>query len=278
MMAVNTVRSGPCSRSALMPPDQAGKLEGSQWQTSQLWMGHAAVTTPDKHYVSETRSRGVHGIAGVQAFPFKAWINDWQMVASDSSNEGLNQLNLRASGTNFAYDLNLNAEGPLVFHGDQGFSVKSAGGQASHYYSQPFYRVQGELDLPSGKINVTGSAWLDREWSSQPLSQDQHGWDWVSLNFHDGGKLMGFRLRQRSGENFTSATWIAADGTSTSYANNRLRLTELARTETADRELPTTWRVELPEQGIDATVQAPQQGHLDGHQLSLLGGTSDYQR
>jgi predicted secreted hydrolase len=178
------------------------------------------------------------------------------MTASDPGSLSIDTLTLRASGSEFTYDLKLNANGPLVFHGDRGYSVKSAGGQASYYYSQPSYQVQGHLDLPSGKVKVSGSAWLDREWSSQPLSKDQYGWDWVSLNFDDGSKLMGFQLRQSDGQNFASATWIDADGSSVSYANNEVRLTEMARSEAAGRSLPTTWRVELPKQGIDVTLEA----------------------
>ena len=39
--------------------------------------------------------------------------------------------------------------------------TKSRDGQASHYYSQPFYRVTGTVTLPSGPVEVTGNAWLD---------------------------------------------------------------------------------------------------------------------
>ncbi|MEP0942290.1 MAG: lipocalin-like domain-containing protein [Rhizobiaceae bacterium] len=243
-------------RSALMPPDQQAIASKSDWQTSQLWMGHAAVTTPDSHHVAETRARGVFDIAGVKVAPFKAWINDWQMAARNEAADGIGAVDLRASGADFSYDLSLTANGPMVFHGDRGYSVKSAEGQASYYYSQPFYQVEGEIDLPTGRVKVAGTAWLDREWSSQPLSQDQRGWDWVSLNFDDGSKLMGFRLRQSDGKNFTSATWIDADGTATAYSNNKVRLTEISRSTTAGRLVPTTWRVELAERGIDVTVEA----------------------
>ena len=34
---------------------------------------------------------------------------------------------------------------PLVLHGEQGFSRKSERGQASYYYSQPFFTVDGVL-------------------------------------------------------------------------------------------------------------------------------------
>jgi len=68
------------------------------------------------------------------------------------------------------------ADGPLVLQGDRGYSVKSAEGQASYYYSQPFYEASGSLEIGGTTVRVDGKAWLDREWSSQPLAEDQTGW------------------------------------------------------------------------------------------------------
>lgn len=230
-------------RSALAPRDGAG------WDTPQLWMGHAAVTTPTAHFVAERLARGGIGQAGVVADPFAAWIDDWAMQGPD-----MGALRLTASGRDFAYDMALTAKGPLVLHGQGGYSVKSAAGQASHYYSQPFFRIDGTLTLPDGPVAVTGSAWLDREWSSQPLAADQTGWDWFSLSFATGDKLMGFVLRGTT--SFTAATWIAADGTATPYPDGAFRATPQAWHRTAGRDVPVDWRVELPDKGVDVTVRA----------------------
>jgi len=46
---------------------------------------------------------------------------------------------------------------------------------------------------------VRGSAWLDHEWSSQVLDADAAGWDWTGINLDDGGALMAFRIRAKSG-------------------------------------------------------------------------------
>jgi predicted secreted hydrolase len=150
----------------------------------------------------------------------------------------------------------LKANGPLVFQGDKGFSVKSAQGQASYYYSQPFFQIDGTLELPAGKVSVTGTAWLDREWSSQPLSDQQSGWDWFSLSFADGSKLMGFQLRQTDESRYTSSTWIEADGTTTPYGDGSFTATPLVETQVAGRDIPTDWRVRLPERDVDVTVSA----------------------
>ncbi len=232
-------------RSALAPGEGAG------WTSPQVWFAHAAVTTPRAHHVAERFARGGIGQAGVTAQPFEAWIDDWQMAG-----ETLDNVTLTASGPEFRYDLRLEAQGPLVFHGDRGFSVKSAEGQASYYYSQPFYRVEGTLELPDGPVAVSGKAWLDREYSSQPLSSTQSGWDWFSLSFDTGDKLMGFRLRQTDGSAYTSATWIGADGRTQSYGNGALTAEPLQGAEVAGREVPVVWRVTLPERDIDVTVEA----------------------
>lgn len=230
-------------RTALAPGEAPG------WQSPQLWMGHAAVTTPTAHVVAERLARGGIGQAGAQAAPFAAWIDDWAMQGPD-----LDRLRLTASGAEFAYDVNLTATGPLVLHGQQGYSVKSAAGQASHYYSQPFFQVSGTLTLPDGAVPVTGTAWLDREWSSQPLAQDQRGWDWFSLSFDSGAKLMGFVLRGAT--DYTAATWIAPDGGTTAYPDGAFRATPRATHSVAGRTLPVDWQVSLPDKGVDVTVRA----------------------
>ena len=229
-------------RSALAPTDKVG------WSSPQLWMGHAAVTTSDAHFVTERLARGGVGQAGVTTAPFEAWIDEWAFSGSDNSAV------LRAAGPDFSYNMTLKATGPRVFHGEAGYSVKSAGGQASYYYSQPFFEIAGTVQLPSGDVVVTGDAWLDREWSSQPLEVDQTGWDWFSLSFDDGTKLMGFLLR--GDRVYTQATLIRSNGTTVSYPDGAFSAQQITSSQVAERNVPTTWRVALPDAGIDVIVTA----------------------
>jgi predicted secreted hydrolase len=232
-------------RTALAPGEAPG------WRSPQIWFGHAGLTTPDRHFVAERFARGGIGQAGVTAEPFDAFIDEWHMRGPTISD-----VSLHAQGTDFAYSLSLATDAPFVLQGIEGYSVKAATGQASHYYSQPFYAVTGTLTLPEGEIPVTGNAWLDREWSSQPLGPTQTGWDWFSLSFDTGEKLMGFRLRDTAAPDFTAATWIAPDGTPTPYPDGAFLAEPLAETTVAGREVPTRWRVTLPDRGLDATVEA----------------------
>lgn len=227
-------------RSALAP------REGEGWSSPQFWMGHAALTSQANHFVAETFARGGIGQAGVTAKPFKAHINGWQLAGPDFDN-----VNMTAKGTDFAYDLNLKASGPLIFHGTKGYSVKSASGNASHYYSQPYYEVTGTLTLADQEVEVSGTAWLDREWSSQPLSETQTGWDWFSLNLADGHKLMGFQLRDSKNPVYTAGTWITPDGQTTALPDGAFQAAPLNQSDP-----PTKWQVTLSTFGVDLEVEA----------------------
>ena len=237
-------------RAALKP----GNIEG--WQSPQIWMGHAALTSKDSHHVAERLSRGGIGQAGVTVTPFEAHIDDWRMAsAAAPGTDEISSLNVHATGADFAYGLKLDATGPLVAHGHNGYSVKSAQGQASYYYSQPFYKVTGNITAGQGRVAVTGQAWLDREWSSQPLTADQSGWDWFSFHFTDGTKLMGYRLRDK-GESYTVATWIEADGKAEPQPPGALKVSPLEAARVAGRDIPVRWRVELPAKSVDVTTRA----------------------
>lgn len=221
------------------------------WASQQIWMGHAAVTRADTHRTSETFGRGGVGQAGVEAKPFHAWIDSWEMRGLDGlSDDTIAPLMLTASGADFSYALRLEAERPLVLQGDAGYSKKSERGQASYYYSQPYFHATGTITIDDHPVQVSGPAWMDREWSSQPLASDQTGWDWFSLHLASGEKLMLFRLRQTDGRNYFSGNWIGLDGRSAQLAAAEIEMTPTATTTIEGRKLPTAWRVAIPAHGL----------------------------
>jgi predicted secreted hydrolase len=217
------------------------------WANQQIWMGHAAVTRADTHRYAQTFARGGVGQAGVEATPFHAWIDAWEMRGSDAIDANtIAPLELAASGADFSYALRLEAEQPLVLQGDDGYSRKSLREQASYYYSQPYYQVKGSLVIDDKSTDVTGQAWLDREWSSQPLAPDQSGWDWLSLHLASGDRLMLYRMRQTDGQHYGSGKWFARDGGATLLATSDITMTPQAFTEIEGRKIPTAWRIVIP--------------------------------
>ena len=79
---------------------------------------------------------------------------------------------------------------PPVLHGEAGYSRKAAAAEvASHYYSITRLATRGQLTLGDRTLEVTGTSWFDREFSTAHLAGNQVGWDWFSLQLDDGTVL-----------------------------------------------------------------------------------------
>ncbi|QYY84163.1 lipocalin-like domain-containing protein [Pseudomonas germanica] len=236
-------------RSALKPvAEQAG------WADQTIWLGHAAVTSSTVHHAAERYARGGVGQAGVQLAPFEAWIDDWRFASQ--AQDPLSDLQLSARDKDFAYQLHLTSSRPLVLQGDKGFSQKSEEGQASYYYSQPFFQASGTLQIDGQTYTVSGPAWLDREWSSQPLTANQTGWDWFSLHLDSGEHVMLYRMRQKDGAPYLTGTWIAADGQTQTLRSSQIQLTPQETSKVAGRAMPVKWSISIPDKHLDISLDA----------------------
>ncbi|AJO77830.1 lipocalin-like domain-containing protein [Pseudomonas sp. MRSN 12121] len=226
------------------------------WQAPNVWLGHAAATSASVHHAAERYARGGVGQAGVTVQPFTAWIDDWRLSSLSPTADPLAHMQLQAGGPGFAYRLQLRSDRPLVLQGEAGYSRKSEQGQASYYYSQPFFQAEGSLQIDGQTYEVSGPAWLDREWSSQPLAAGQSGWDWFSLHLDGGARLMLFRVRESDRPPYITGTWIEPDGRTQTLHKDEIQLIPLADSKVAERTLPTRWRLRIPGRGLDITAAA----------------------
>ena len=234
------------------------------WTSNQVWMAHAALSTPAGHVYEERFARGGIGQAGVATSGgrFDAWLDDWQL-RGDGPAPLPGTLSFELG--EIAVRLQLDVDTPWVLQGDNGYSLKSAQGQASYYYSQPHIRVSGVITQDGRTIAVGGAGWLDREWSSQPLADNQPGWDWFSLHLQDGSALMVYRLRHdrsdardpehdRGSDDWISGAWIDPDGSARTLSADDIRLEARAYRRLDHEpamELPLEWSLALPRMGAD---------------------------
>ncbi len=217
---------------------------GGPWDASQIFLAHLALTdvAAGRHVESERLARGHPRLAGVTAAPFRAWLDGWSLAASAP---GLGDLVLEAQTARFAVRLRLEPVKPVVLQGEAGLSRKGPN-QASYYYSVPRLVAAGELITPEGPVPVTGTAWLDREWSTSVLSAEQTGWDWFALHLDSGEDLMAFQLRRRDGRRdpYDQGMWVGADG-----GRRRLEAGDFALepvrfwTDEAGRRWPVAWKM-----------------------------------
>ena len=236
-------------RQAIEPrPADAEPPDANNWPLEAAWMAHAAVSFDTRHYFAEKLARGDVGHAGARAEPIAVWLDDWQLEAEP----GQSSWRLQVAADGWSYDLTLSITGKPVAHGDQGFSAKSADGEGSMYFSLVDLQIDGRVTLGDQTLDVSGKGWFDREWSSQFLKSGQQGWDRFALHLDSGDKLMAFQLREEDG-GFRAGTWIPADGEPIALGADQLNLTPLTQVD----GYPRTWRLEVPDFGLNLEVAAP---------------------
>ena len=236
-----------------------------KWHNDQIYMAHASIHSLDTHWFSEKFARGGVGNAGLTVLPLNLFIDDWQWLNSDGDT-GLFPSTLTFSATDTSKPnaeasatFTLNQTGPLVQHGDNGFSVKSNSGHASHYYSAPFISIEGELTqaidtLTAAPIKLKGQAWFDKEWTSQLLDTGTQGWDWLSLHLDDGNKIMAFRMRLKNQDDYVTGSYITSTGEQIALQPGDLTLQPVSVKKVDGRQLPLIWKLIIPSKKIDLTI------------------------
>jgi predicted secreted hydrolase len=101
----------------------------------------------------------------------------------------------------------------VLLQGDEGLSRKGPDA-ASYYYSLPRLQTRGQITVGGRQVEVSGWAWLDREWSTSVLGPHLQGWDWFALQLQDGRNLMVFRLRRTDGgrDPYDYGVLVGSDG------------------------------------------------------------------
>ncbi|MFL2803064.1 MAG: lipocalin-like domain-containing protein [Paracoccaceae bacterium] len=228
------------------------------WISNQFWMAHAVITSKNNHFYNEKFSRGGTGQAGVEISPFFAWIDEWHF----SSNNDWSMASIKAAGSKFSYNLKLESDGPLIFHGNNGKSIKTKDGHYSTYYSQPFFKVKGTININNQDFVVQGNAWADREWSNAILGSNQEGWDWISLHLDNKTKLMIFRVRDNENGDFYSGTYIFNKKQKVNLIGSDIKMIPLTYSTRINNlskkswRVPTAWRVIVKNHNIDLTLNA----------------------
>jgi predicted secreted hydrolase len=248
-------------RSALapdMPP------RSSEWASRQAWLAHFTITdvAGERFRSFERWNRGALGLAGAQGSPFRVWLEDWSAESADGA------MRLRASedstasstASNTAIDLVLQPGKPPTLQGDRGLSRKDdEPGNASYYYSLTRMPTAGTIRAGGERFEVTGLAWMDREWSTSALGKDEVGWDWFALHLSDGRDLMLYQLRHRDGraDPASSGTVIGPRGETTHLDLSDFQLQVLDRWQSpkSGASYPAGWRLRIPSQRLDLRVE-----------------------
>lgn len=206
-------------RRALAPADPT-QVRASAWATNQVYFADLAIAdvAADRFIYRERFARGAAELAGAVSDPqhgVRVWIEDWTMTGTDPD---VSALHLQASEGPIALDLTARLVKAPTLQGDRGLSVKSPEpGNASYYYSLTRLETSGTITVEGETFAVSGSSWLDHEFSTSVLGASAVGWDWFSLQLDNNRELMLFQIRKVDGslEAVSHGILVEPDGRTT---------------------------------------------------------------
>mgnify|MGYP001342333587 CR=1 FL=1 len=241
----------------------------SEWAANHAWMGHLAVTdSQNNEFVAVERfSRQALKLAGAQTTPFKVWLEDWFIYGNK---DNIWPLSVNANSERVGLNLTLNSKKPAVSHGDGGVDQKGPEkGNASHYYSFTRLDAKGTVRIDERSYQVSGSAWMDREWGTSSLSPDIAGWDWFGLQLSDEREFMYYRLRTNDGQSspYSGGSIILPDGERLNLNASDVFLEPLKYWTSPETgaTYPTSWQISIPQEEMTLTVNP----YLDKQELNL---------
>jgi predicted secreted hydrolase len=240
-------------RVALSPTEES---RASAWATRQLYVAHFAVTDTagGRFHAASRTSRAALGLAGAESAPFRVWVESWSAEGEGGATR------LRAQEGDIAIDLTVSPAKPVVLQGDRGLSPKGPEpGNASFYYSLTRMPTQGTVRLGAETLEVSGEAWMDREWSTSALGAAVEGWDWFAVQLDDGRELMVYLLRRRDGtiDPFSAGTLVAADGSGRRLEAGDVRIETLGHwtSQRSGVRYPARWRLSVPSAELSLEIE-----------------------
>jgi predicted secreted hydrolase len=222
---------------------------------ADLYMAHFALSDKQgkKFRFAERANRGYGEKAGAATDRYLVWSEDWKVES-----QGEHHI-IQVGDKDVVLKLRLLPGKPPVLHGNRGLSQKAEGsGRASYYYSFTRLKTEGELEIAGKSEKIQGQSWMDHEFGSNQLAEDQLGWDWFSVQLDNNVELMLYLMRRKDGsvDPHSSGTLVDASGKSRHLAlgNFQVQALEKWKSPKSGGNYPMRWKVEVPAEGIELEI------------------------
>lgn len=232
--------------------DERPSDKASAFRLDNIYLAHFAVTDKARGKFSffEKLNRKGLGLADAREdFPL-VFNQSWSMKFADPET-----IILSANGGDYKLDLVLDSLKKPVVHGKDGVSQKaSCKGCASHYYSLSRLSARGVLSVADKPVFVRGNAWMDHEFGSNQLTDNQVGWDWFSIQLDDNREIMLYVMRRADGgiDEHSSGTVVYADGRHRHLAKNEfiIKSDRTWQSKRSGGKYPMGWNISIPSEAL----------------------------
>jgi predicted secreted hydrolase len=231
-------------------------LQPSKWFADHVYMAHLAITDEaGKRFVyGEKRNRAALGLAGAATERYHVWNEEWVAERLGSVHH------LQGEIPGFKLNLILTPLKPPVLHGDKGLSQKGEGrGHASYYYSYTRMKTEGVLHVADEVFDVEGLSWMDHEFGSTQLREEQVGWDWFSVQLANGSELMLYHIRHRDGsiDPYSSGTLVQPDGSSVHLQRDEMQVQSQSQWKSpqSGAVYPQGWTIRIPKAALSLQLE-----------------------
>lgn len=240
-------------------------------QADQIYMAHAAVTDKNKQlFHHEERLNAADWNADAAVGALDLYNGNWYLRMLDANTEKMSaRFSLASVGV---FNLTLDPQKPKTLFGENGYSQKGdATGAASYYITFTRLSADGALERPDGgTVNLSGQAWMDHEYSSSQLTENQIGWNWTSLILEDGTELMAYVMRRSDGQvdPHSRLTLISPSGQKTEWSRNAFEWTPTRFWESpqSGARYPVAYEISWPSEAGTRSIEV--RPYLDDQELT----------
>ena len=225
----------------------------------QIYAAHFAISAIDEreHESWEALGRTALGHARGSEETLDIEIRDWTV----RMRPGTEIMELRADADHATLDLVLSPAKPKVFHGQDGVHPKGPEhGQASHYITFSRLDTTGTIRWKDRDYTVSGISWMDHEFGSGWLGEEEVGWDWFAIQLDSGEELMVYDIRRADGSVSPSSTGtlVERDGSTSLLPKKDVEIEALGSWTSPDSDAtyPMNWIVRIPREETELRVEA----------------------
>ncbi len=240
-------------RNAIVPLNQ--RAEGGL-KAEEILLGHFAISDVEsrRHESWEAIGRKGFGQTDYSTETLDIRLQDWTILRRDDGT-----MELHAARDHAALDLVLAPVRSPVIHGRNGIHQKAEGtGKASHYISITRSNTTGSITWQNEVIPVEGQSWMDHEFFSDSLSDEEVGWDWFALQLDDGTDLMVYQLRRADGTHNQQSSGTVVESTDSSmelpHGSYTIEATGEWTSPDSGATYPMGWIIRIPEHDAELEV------------------------